>query len=296
MSLNRHLFTETGTDSGALNVLGTVVHQFEDTGEYRIDLFREDRHVTHRYLVVDDEEPRTQVTLDAATLPEVQDRDSHERSCCCDDHDVLHLRENGQFVFDVSRGPGGFAVRVTEADDGDPAFDSRELGEADHFAATLMRPGRYVARQLEGDAELAVTVPYPTGEGRGVPEPERIGVTEDGFDASAVEVHTGQGLVFDIDTGARIEIELEEPDDGDSDGGASSTGHHETKPGQSAGSDRIDPAEFDAEAVQRELQKITSKTELQALKQRETQQQNRQAVLDALDHRIEEVGDETTGE
>jgi len=296
MSLNRHLFSATDTDSGALNVLGTVVHQFEDTGEYRIDLFRGDRYVTHRYLVVDDEEPRTQVTLDAATLPEVQDRESHERSCCCGDHDVFHLRENGHFVLDVSRGPGGFAVRVTAADDGDPVFDSRELDENDHFAATLMRPGRYVARQREGDAELTVTVPYPTGEGRGVPEPERIDVTEDGFEASDVEIRTGQGLVFDVDTGARIEIELEEPDDGDGDGGESAGGRHEPGPGQSAGSDRVDPAEFDADAVQRELEKITSKTELQALKQREAQEKNRQAVIDAVEHRLAAIDEEASEE
>lgn len=290
MSLNRHLFTETSTDSGALNVLGSVVHQFEDTGDYRIDIFREDQYVTHRYLVVDDEEPRTQVTLDAATLPEVQDRDKHEHSCCCDDHEVLHLRENGHFVFDVSRGPGGFSIRVTEADDGDPAFDSRELDEDDHFAATLMRPGQYVARQVETEAELAVTVPYPNDKGRGVPEPERLTVTDDGFETAGVEVKTGQSLVFDITTSARIEIELEKPDDGGGDGRSSPTEHVE--PNRSPGGDWFDPSEFDDEAVQRKLEKTTSSTKLRVLKQRELRGESRGPVLEAIENRIEEIGDE----
>ena len=40
--LNRHLFTETGTDSGALTVLGTVVHRFPDPGDYLVVIGSDD--------------------------------------------------------------------------------------------------------------------------------------------------------------------------------------------------------------------------------------------------------------
>lgn len=218
MTLNRYLFTETGTDSGALNVLGTVVTQFEDTGTYRIELFDGERYLTHRSLVVSQDEPAMQVSIDFASLPERRQNRGHKPKCTCNDHETLRLRENGYLLLHVSQGPGAYAAIIHEADaDRDrPDFDSRELEEGAYFSVLLLRPGKYVARNELGEGEFEFAIPHPDlEEGLDIPgEPLRVSVTERGFQAEEAELLPTQGLVFEIETEARVVVEHLE-DDGD---------------------------------------------------------------------------------
>lgn len=211
MSLNRYLFTETGTDSGAINVLGTVVTQFEDTGTYRVELFDGEQYLTHRTLVVSQDEPAMQVSIDFASLPERRQNQGHKPKCICNDHETLRLRENGYLLLHVSQGPGAYAAIIHEADaDRDrPEFDSRELDEGAYFSVLLIRPGKYVARNELGEGEFEFAIPRPdVEEGLEVPEePLRVSVTERGIQAKEAELLPTQGLVFEIETEARIVVE-----------------------------------------------------------------------------------------
>ena len=41
MTFDRNLFTQIGLDSGSLTMLGSVIHQFAEAGEYRGTVRRE---------------------------------------------------------------------------------------------------------------------------------------------------------------------------------------------------------------------------------------------------------------
>jgi hypothetical protein len=220
MTLNRHLFTETGTDSGAINVLGTVVTRLREPGTYRIELFDGDQYLTHRTLVVSEEEHATQVDIDFASLPEVRGDRTHDRDCSCSDHGTLRLREGGYLLLYVSQGPGGFAATVHDYTEREtPAFESRRLQGDEYFAVTLLRPGEYVARnEVDGsEFEFAVTRPDVEGTLEVPDEPLRVAVTDQAMKAEEYELEPPEGLVFEIETDARIVVEMveerEKPDE-----------------------------------------------------------------------------------
>lgn len=212
MSLNTHLFTETGTDSGALNVLGTVVTPFEATGAYRLDLLRDGRFMTHRTLLVEDDAPATQVDLDLATLPELDHERVHDRDCQCGVHETIELRTNGYLVVHVSQGPGDFAAVAyrPEANTEGPAFDSRKLEKGAYFSALLLRPGKYVARNEHDQATYEFSIPRPQRPtALEIPDdPVRITLSNQGFVADEDVLQPGQGIVFEVQATARIIIEL----------------------------------------------------------------------------------------
>lgn len=212
MSLNTHLFTETGTDSGALNVLGTVVAPFEDADTYRLDLFRDDRFLTHRALDVSDDAPARQVDLDFASLPELHDDRIHDHGCSCDAHGTLEVGANGYLVLHVSRGPGDFAAVAYRPDGDELAFDSRRLEPGSYFAATLLRPGQYVARNELDQTVYEFAIPRPEHpEEFEVPDrPVRATLGDDGFEADGEVVQPAQGLVIEVRTAARIVIDVVE--------------------------------------------------------------------------------------
>lgn len=289
MSLNTHLFTEIGTDSGAINVLGTVVTPFEDTDTYRLDLFRNGRFITHRTLVVTDDTPANQVNLDLATLPELQQERVHDRDCQCDAHETLEVRENGYLVLYVSQGPGGFAAVAyrPEVNNDEPAFDSRVLDEGAYFSALLLRPGQYVARNKHNQATYEFAIPRPERpEDLEIPdEPVRVTLSDQGFVADEEVVQPGQGLVFEIQTTARIIINLVESDenpDRDRPNGRTVADTH--TPGS-----LFDPADYDIAGIERRLQIIESPQQLKILQTREERGQNRDKVKQLIETRQQEL-------
>lgn len=286
MSLNTHLFTETGTDSGAINVLGTVVAPFEDVDTYRLDLFRDGEFLTHRTLEVSDDIPARQVDLDLGTLPELRQSRGHDHDCSCDTHGTLELGENGYLVLHVSQGPGDFAALAYRPDiDDEPAFDSRRLEPGAYFAATLLRPGAYVARNELGQGAFEFAVPSPEPpEGHEIPdEPVRATLTEAGFEADEQVVQPAQGFVFEVRTPARVVIELDEPADvseGDRPNGRADTVAR--KPGS-----LFDPADHAADVIERKLRSVDSPGQLAVLRKREIRGHDRDDVKALIDARLQ---------
>jgi hypothetical protein len=146
--INQLLFTQTSLDSGALTMLGAVIHSFSEPGRYRGTVLRGERPTARFSLAVDDDCAETQVNVDLATLkPEEQ----------------IQVNPRRFVVFHVSRGAGGYAVRVgrLSGEKEEAVFDSRELRNGDTFAATLIRPGTYTVANVNNRARGQVVVAYP---------------------------------------------------------------------------------------------------------------------------------------
>ena len=211
--INWHMFTQTSLDSGSLTMLGAVIHNFSEPGEYLGTISRKGKAVGDFHLTVDKECPAMQVNIDLATL--------HRRSsdkCESEPGKRLKVNPKGYAVFYVSQGAGGYAVvlgtlrgkRQVEV------FDSRTLKEGDLFAVTLIRPGTYSVTNVKTDAKGEVVVAYPRT--RKVPyrppKPVTIECTEKRLRPNKIKIEPAQGQVYRLKVPSRITIELVKPDVG----------------------------------------------------------------------------------
>jgi hypothetical protein len=219
--INHHLFTENPVDSGALTMACSVVHNFSEPGTYAGSIIAGTRTSFTFHLLVDDKYPALQANIDLADTP-----GPAAEGCDCKTERAggphFEVNPKGFVVFYVSRGPGGFAVRVTgklKTSDKPAVFDSRELTEGDIFAVSLLRPGTHTVMNSTG-AKGKIVVGYPgSKKGRDLynrAKPLEIRCTEKEFIPKEIEVEAAQGQVYRIETKSRsrIRIELAKADDG----------------------------------------------------------------------------------
>ncbi|MDE3179027.1 MAG: hypothetical protein KGM47_05135, partial [Acidobacteriota bacterium] len=142
-----YLFKQTDLDSGSLTMLGAIVHQFAEPGEYRGVSLRNNQRDAVFYLKVEAGSAVNQVNIDLATLA---DGPGGQSPCGCGPSGAGAVQSflvgaKGHAVFHVSGGPGGFALHVgRSAQEPQPReFDSIELKDGDLFTATFLRPGVY---------------------------------------------------------------------------------------------------------------------------------------------------------
>ena len=139
-----YIFSQIGLDSGALTLLGAVVHRFADAGEYRGVATDQGGGRSVFLNTVDEKRPAVQVDVDLATLTA-----RPATLCPCGgNHGAephLFASTKAHVVFHVSGGPGGYSVHLTRAEKGPQpkAFDTTRLDDGDIFAATILRPGLY---------------------------------------------------------------------------------------------------------------------------------------------------------
>lgn len=214
--VNWPIFTQTSLDSGSLTMLGAVMHNFPEPGEYMGTILHKDEAVGSFNLTVDKESPAAQVDIDLATL--------HRPSltqCKKEPQKRYVVNPKGYAVFYVSRGSGGYAVvigRLQEKGEAKISFDSRELTSGDIFAVTMIRPGTYSVTNVKSDAKGEITVRYPK-VGKvpyRAPNPVSIKSIEKRLTPNKIEIHPAQGQVYQIQAPSRIKIELIKPDDGPS--------------------------------------------------------------------------------
>lgn len=217
--VNIHAVAARRFDSGALGVLCTLGHPLGgDEGRYVGVVSRDDVDVGRFEFVADGEATELQTDLDLADFRHGGGRRGAPSSA--------RVHPEGYFVAHVSRGGGGFAVRLEgpgpsggrkQGTSSGASFDSRRLQDGDLFCVTLIRPGLYRASGNGNAAEVRVAYPEPGGEPRprSMMEPARVACDEGTFEPTDIEVDAGQGLVFEADGATqRIVLELEEPDDG----------------------------------------------------------------------------------
>jgi hypothetical protein len=228
ITADSNLYTQIGLDSASLTMLGTIVHQLGEPGEYRGALHHGADVNAVFFVTADSNSPVAQVTLDLAGLEKAQlaaAPSEGEGLCGCtgDSKETSGKRytvnSRGYVLFHVQSGQGGYYVHLRRIDaaENDKGYDTRTLKNDDAFTAMILRPGIYSIRNTLTKAATKVVVHYPkVGDKPYVPPPPvRIECTATGFDAKGrLELGVGQGLIFHVRTDSRIEIKLEKPDDG----------------------------------------------------------------------------------
>ncbi len=106
-------------------------------------------------------------------------------------------------------------------DKNEDAFDSRRLAPGDIFALTMVRPGEYRLVNELGEHEGRIVVSYPVIGDKPYrpPAPYRVQCDHGGFHPQTINLSPAQGIAFQVQTPARIKIELIRPDDGPADRG-----------------------------------------------------------------------------
>ncbi|MGH9375980.1 MAG: hypothetical protein ACRD22_12885 [Terriglobia bacterium] len=216
-----HLFKQTGLDSGSLTMLGAIVHQFAEPGDYRGVSLRNNQRDAVFYLKVEEGSPVNQVNIDLTMLASGPEQAS---SCGCKSGGAgaqnFLLGAKGHAVFHVSGGPGGYALHIgRSAQEPQPReFDSIELKGGDLFAVTFLRPGVYSVRNLaskeRSKASLEIDVAYPQAGKTPYQPPQalRIECVREGFrPGGKAELQALQGCIFVCQAAARIKAELVRP-------------------------------------------------------------------------------------
>jgi hypothetical protein len=213
-----YIFAQTGLDSGALTLLGTLVHKMTEPGEYRGTVSGPAGASAVFYLTVTKESAVNQVNIDLAALTAPPSSGAADCGCpgggSSGGGNVFTVGQHGYAVFHLSGGAGGHAVRLgrASAEPAAKAFDSTQLKDGDIFAASLLRPGAYkVTNTLQKGAPAAdLTVAYPQA-GKGAytpPSPLRVECTAQGFRPSKLELTAMQGCLFVCAAPSRIVVEL----------------------------------------------------------------------------------------
>jgi len=224
ITLDPHLFTQIGLDSGSLTMLGTVVHSFPEAGEYRCVVHAGERVKAAFTISSDKNSPAAQASIDLEGLVSGP-RPSHPNDCtCCKDVSggagplKFVVNPRGYVQFHVSRGAGGYYVhaRRMDAEEEDKGYDSRSLTEGDIFTAIVLRPGTYSVVNVVTGArgELLVNYPKRTSKRYQPPPPVRVVCGQKSFDPNKLQVDPGQGVIFESQGLSRVVIKLEKPDDG----------------------------------------------------------------------------------
>lgn len=210
----------SGLDSGALTLLGAVVHQFPEPGKYRGTVRRGDATEKVFYLSVDEDSPVASADIDLAKLARSSPRSAAAGQDCCppgEEEKWFGVNPRGYVLFHVSGGRGGYSVNMRRADAGEKTrvFNSTALTDGARFSARILQPGEYSVTNVHGEASALLTVaPVPKAfSGYRPPEAVRVEVTERGFEPERVELMPAQGLVFECRTPARIVIALERAGD-----------------------------------------------------------------------------------
>lgn len=216
ITLDRNLFMQIGLDSGALTMLGTVVHSLREAGEYRGIVRWSANPEAPFYISADKNSPVAQVNIDLATLANPS---AGSQACCgVAEKNRFVVNPKGYVLFHVSGGEGGYSVHVRKAEEAanTKIYDTRELQEGDVFTATFLRPGTYSVSNLVTKSKGEITVSYPERGNTAYrpPSPHVVECTAHGIESNRVELKPGQALNFHIKTPSRIKIELIRPDDG----------------------------------------------------------------------------------
>jgi hypothetical protein len=208
LRINRHLMTASTADSGALNTIGMVIHQFGEAGNYGIRVFRGEDLVGRCFVRADPDSGAQQTNVDLArfTAPTGDTAETDEPE--------YTLHPKGRVVFYASRGRGGYRVVASRmTDDGaTEVFDSRRLREGDAFVVRPLRRGEYTVTNTETGARGELHVGRPEGSlfERRDSIPASIGST---VDPERIEAVSGQEVAYRIDAPGRVVVELASEED-----------------------------------------------------------------------------------
>lgn len=212
------LFSIVDLDSAGLTLLDAVAHPCGTVGTMTGEVTSGGVAVADFQIIVEESGAPSQANIDLSALAGGLPGASPD--CCCGPGVVVgniwRTTKGGYALFHVASGSGTYGVRMAAHLAKGPGFDSAKLGPGDIYTASPLRPGRYQATDGAGHtAEVRVLYPNPPGQHARRPlDPVRVRVTEGGFEPAKIEAHGAQGIVFAIEASARIQLRLQEPDDG----------------------------------------------------------------------------------
>lgn len=213
-NFDHNLFTQIGLDSAALTIPASVIHSFGVAGEYRGTVRRKAGPEATFYVTVDKNCAVAQVNIDLAKI--VAGPPSAGECCGTGGEHRFVVHPKGYALFHVGGGAGGYSVniRIASEERNLKAYDTRQLQPGDRFAAVLLRPGTYLMRNALTKAEGELVVAYPViGQTPNRPAPVTIECGHH-FEPRSLKLLPAQGIVFDIQQAAHIQVELLRPDDG----------------------------------------------------------------------------------
>jgi hypothetical protein len=220
----------TTIDSGALAGLSAVVHKFSQPGSYQSTVLLNDQQVLTGVLEVQlasDAAPSAGATATAAGPVEAaQPRvDLAQAAAAGAAQLTVPAAAEGYVLFHALGADGGHAV-IAQAQPSQPSagasaelpelFDSRQLGPGDIFSTIMLRPGTYSMTNTVDGAQGDISVSYPVISSTRYtpPEPATVACDAGAFSPSSLALSPAQGIIFTINTTARIVVNLVTPDDG----------------------------------------------------------------------------------
>jgi len=227
-TLNRALFAQRSFDSTQISVLSTLIHHFQEAGDYEVFISRTNRTPLRLVVTVVDGDAPYQHNLDLSTL-----KNPTERDCCREDAD-LRLHTGGVLGFYSSRGVSTFQVRIIRLGSKEKQVllnHAEQIPAGDFFTVTPLRPGVYRVADLLNKAEMALKVVMPPLPEQGKVEkgakakgerppstyrpdqPLLVSVGKKGFDRREASLLSGQTLVFQVQSAARLRVVLEKEDE-----------------------------------------------------------------------------------
>ena len=197
-TLNRQLFEATVFDSGALGLTTSIVHQFTAAGIYSATVRKDGKSMGNVSFEVREDAAAMQLDIDLAkTQKDAKDG-------CSATEAAPTVSSKGYVVFHTTSGTG-WSVHVGEGKQ--VTFDSTHLTKGDIFALTLLEPTKYKIENTLGSAKGSVEVEFTKGDAKRLNELKPIMVTAgNSFDPDSFRLVSTQGIVFRIETDARIVI------------------------------------------------------------------------------------------
>lgn len=202
-TIRHDLFTQKTMDSASLGAMASVIHQFGRQGFYSGQARQGEMLAGSFSFVVDEQSEVRQLSIDLSTL-----RPDRDFGCCdCDALEDWVVSPHGYVLFYASRGHG-YSVVVGEGDQGKAAFDSSRLCAGDLFAVSLLEPTTYTVSDLIGGGKADITVRRDPECAKNIKsiKPVYVNAKQGSMEPARIELASGQGLVFRIETDSRIVV------------------------------------------------------------------------------------------
>ncbi|MCF6345498.1 MAG: hypothetical protein L3J00_03400 [Thiomicrorhabdus sp.] len=214
--MKTEIFTQIGLDSGALGVLGSIVHPLTEKGEYRGTVIKDGQDASDFTITVN-EDGKTGLSIDLATISTNQGNTDDSCKPCKTNDQHYSLKLGGHVVFHASKGSQCYAAQLSRVNEKKRTFNSQLIGKDDLFAASILRPGKYkvTVNEKYDVGSLIVTYPPMNVKKAYIPDdPLKIEISEKAMSPEQAKIGPAQGIIFHPESDMRIVIKLIEPDDG----------------------------------------------------------------------------------
>ncbi len=207
--INTRLFNVKVFDSGSLGPLDMVFHHFTSPGSYQVIIKHNGKNILNFGLSVEERSEVMQLDIDLAQMIRKADMRSEKICVKSRPKSVYTMSSQGYITFFASSGKDYSALVVT--DEGKMVFDNIKLQNNDIYALSLLEPGTYSVKNVNGNASGKITVSLKKDKfGKlGELDSQYIDVNEKQFSPDNVEVTSTQGIVFRIKGSSRIVIAKE---------------------------------------------------------------------------------------